>query len=514
MTAAPRRLILLAVFGVALALRLLHNGAAMTSPLYDVPVGGHAPALDLAERIAEGDWLPFDGPISLNDPLYPYLLALQYRVFGTGQLRWARLAGVLTDSFTCVLIALVAQQHFGALASAVAGFVAAAYAPLISYAVEPMALTYALFFVTLGILIGGPSARMRSMAASGVSIGIATALRPEQLLLAVLLAVTPLIGRESRAPSRAAAFAFGVLLGLAPLPLVNHLASGQWTLLTVSGGHNFYLGHRHGAGAGYTLPDAFDGDIFASMKAVAERVEGRPFGDREVSPYYVRKALRHVAEHPVEELKLVLAKLGAALNDHEATTYTNFYFQQEFSPVLRHGISFGVLFPLAVVGMVAYRRHLVLLMPVWSALATIVLFFYIDRLRMPAVPSLAVLAGGTVSAMYGWWWGRSWAKLAAGMMLVAAAAAISNRPLVTPDLSNEWNKAGVVLRLRGRYAEAEEAFLKARSENPSNPHSYLNLAVLYTQLGDDARAAEMRRRGEQLRNRAVEESFIRSLEEQ
>ncbi|MBW3534779.1 MAG: tetratricopeptide repeat protein, partial [Gemmatimonadetes bacterium] len=109
---------------------------------------------------------------------------------------------------------------------------------------------------------------------------------------------------------------------------------------------------------------------------------------------------------------------------------------------------------------------------------------------------------------------RLWRRLAVPAAVAVAAVALSSMTLLRPDTSNEWNKAGGLLRSAGRHAEAEEALLRAREENPANPNTYLNLAVLYRQTGrpDEAAEAEARARGILEVRPAEADAFRRALE--
>ena len=80
-------------------------------------------------------------------------------------------------------------------------------------------------------------------------------------------------------------------------------------------------------------------------------------------------------------------------------------------------------------------------------------------------------------------------------VFLAGVSIFSNWKLGSVDTSNEWNKVGVVLRVKKRYEEAEKAFKRAIEENPSNPNSYLNLAVLYDTTGRLAEEKKIRALG-------------------
>ena len=55
-----------AIFLVSLVVRMVHNSYILKSPLYYLPLGGHVSYLKMAGEIAKGDFLPINGPFSLN----------------------------------------------------------------------------------------------------------------------------------------------------------------------------------------------------------------------------------------------------------------------------------------------------------------------------------------------------------------------------------------------------------------------------------------------------------------
>ena len=188
----------------------------------------------------------------------------------------------------------------------------------------------------------------------------------------------------------------------------------------------------------------------------------------------------------------------AALNNHEATNYVNYYFQKDVSPVLHYAVGFGILFPLAALGWVFYYQKWTLICPIVASLLSIILFFYIARMRMPMIPFLAVFAGGAVQMIFSTIKTSGYRRLILCCVFVAGVSIFSNWKLVPVDTSNEWNKVGVVLRVKKRYEEAEKAFKRAIEENPSNANSYLNLAVLYDATGQVAKAKDIRALGNTL----------------
>lgn len=499
MAVAGRRAELL-VGLAAIVLRLVHNGAMMASPLYQYPLGGHVVFLDQAEAIAGGALVPAHA-FTDNSPLFPYLAALVFLVAGGRDLLVLRLVGILCDAVTAMLVVRIAGRRFGSTAGIVAGLLYAFYAPAVFFAAELIYIPYALLCCTIAVawLVGRASAGR--MLGAGVAYGLAVGLMPSLVAgVPLLTLVAAMRARAGRVVLAAAALA-GVAVAIAPVTALNYAASGRFVLLTMSSGHAFYLGHNPQARAGYFLPDtvgavqaANRGSIFDSMHRIAEETEGHPIPDEEVSGWYFRKAVAHMVVNPGTELRLFLSRIAAFVNWFEATTYADFYFQRERSPLLRLLPTFTLLFPLAMLGLVqvSLRRELPLLFVPITSLASVLAFFYLARFRMPAIPFLCCFAGRGVAGLLATRKRKRSAAWAGAALVVAIALVVVSWPMVVVDTSNEWNKEGAVLMALKRYPDAESAFLNAAGQNPGNPYAYLNLERVYTAMGKPERATEVR----------------------
>jgi len=484
----------------AVVLRLVHNGAMMSSPLYQFPLGGHVVFLDQAEAIAGGALVPAHA-FTDNSPLFPYLAGLVFLAAGGRDLLILRLVGILADAVTAVLVTRIAGRRFGSTAGIVAGLLYAAYAPAVFFAAELIYVPYALLCCTAAVawLVGRVSPGR--MVAAGVAYGLAVGLMPSLVVGVPLLAVVAGMRRQTGRVGLAAASLAGCALAIAPVTALNYAASGKLVLLTMSSGHAFYLGHNPQARAGYYLPDrvgavqaANRGSIFDSMRRIAEETEGHPIPEDEVSSWYLRKAIGHIVANPGAELRLFGSRLAAFANWFEATTYADFYFQRERSPLLRLLPTFTVLFPLAMLGLlqVSLRRELPLLFIPLTSLASVVVFFYLARFRMPAVPFLCCFAGRGVAGLFATRKRRRTAAFAGAAAVLAVGLVVASWPMVAIDTSNEWNKEGAVLMALKHYPDAESAFLHAAAASPGNPYAYLNLERVYNAMGSPERAQEAR----------------------
>src|SRR5262245_48748837 len=181
----------LILFSVALAVRLLYLLQYRSSPFYDFlhldPLYYH----DWAVRIASGDWLGRE--VFEQSPLYPYLLAIYFMIFGKGLLL-LHLIQFAIGSTTAVLTYLLGSRIFGRASGLAAGIAAALYAPFVFYEGQVMKEFLTPFFSAAMLLLyhaaltarvsRNPSWRAPALfALSGLCIGFAALVRDNFLLL-------------------------------------------------------------------------------------------------------------------------------------------------------------------------------------------------------------------------------------------------------------------------------------------------------------------------------------------
>ncbi|WP_319455803.1 MULTISPECIES: ArnT family glycosyltransferase [unclassified Mycobacterium] len=200
-----------------------------------------------AERLASG------GPLGPNDAFYPpgtqLLLALPIKIVGIEAGLWA--AAVLWCAMSTAVVWLAWRLARDLLTPAAAGLTAVmcAGSPLfISYGgfftSETPALAFLLTALWLGLLATrrtGPTAVWLALV-SGLSGGVAVAVRPQLLLNVVMLAAIVLfVFRKRIAPF--ASLGAGLFAVLFLVVAHNTVATGQPTGLATNGGLNFWFGH-------------------------------------------------------------------------------------------------------------------------------------------------------------------------------------------------------------------------------------------------------------------------------
>jgi tetratricopeptide (TPR) repeat protein len=395
------------VLQIALVIRLLYFLEYRRSPFFDFlhldPLYYH----DWALRIASGDWLGKE--VFEQSPLYPYLLAIYFSLFGHG-LTLLRLLQFLLGAVTATLTCVLGGRLFGRAAGLVAGIGAAAYAPFLFYEGQVMKeFLTPLFTVTVlhlflrGIEEGAGKGARGSilLALSGAGIGMTALVRDNALLLIPLLAGYLIAARLRRGGIREAAWMLaGAAAILLPVAARNHHVSGDWVLTTSGGGEVFYIGNGPYATGAYSPPPWVRPDPryeHEDFRRRAREIAGRDLSRAEASRLWYREGWRTVTEHLGAWPILLMRKAALFLNDHELADNYSFYSFRKFSRVLSILPTFGWVAMLAAPGLLGAASRWRELLPLYLVgggyMASVILFFNFARFRLPFVIFLLLFAG-------------------------------------------------------------------------------------------------------------------------
>jgi hypothetical protein len=450
-----------AVFALALVVRLAYGFEIRDLPTLHELVMDAQRYDRLARDILDHGWRPREA--FYQAPLYPYLLAAVYAASGRS-LTAMRVAQALLGALTAALAALAggrlweraggaAADHRRAVAAAaIAGVLAALYAPAVFYNPLLLKTVPALFLESAAlVLLLPPAGRGLSPAralAAGAALGGAALLQESLLLLAPAAAVYVAVAGEDATDPEAAgpgtaaeterprhveegerpphaptsrrrragaalALLAGAALALAPAALLNYAASGEVLLTSSQGGMNFYIGNARGAtgtyaalSSGSQVPERQRADAQRLAAAFASRERGRPvtpgeLDAAEVSRLFWRETRREIAADPGAWLRLLLRKVRLFWNAYELPDAEGFRVYRRESLLLRcDPVVFGIVAPLAAVGLLALcrggprrrRRALLPALLAGTACAAVVAFFVFGRYRLAALPFLLPLA--------------------------------------------------------------------------------------------------------------------------
>jgi tetratricopeptide (TPR) repeat protein len=399
--------LLAGVFALALLARLVYGFEIRDLPTQHELVMDAQRYDALARDVLDHGWRPHE-PF-YQAPLYPYLLAAVYAVAGRS-LAAVRVAQAVLGALTAVLAAVAAARLFGErgqapgnqgpedgrlenrgpdrrlAAAAIAGVLAALYAPAVFYTPLLLKTVPALFLESAALVLllppggrGVAALSARRGLAAGGALGGAALLQENLLLLVPTTALFVLFAarRESESADRARlhapgivpafALAAGAALALTPAALLNHAAGGGLLLTSSQGGMNFYIGNARGAtgtyvplSSGSQVPERQRADAQRLAETFAAREGGRPapLAPAAVSRVLWRETWRHIAADPASWLQLMLRKLRLFWNAYELPDAEGFRVYRRESILLRFDpVVFGLVAPLAALGLLAALRR-------------------------------------------------------------------------------------------------------------------------------------------------------------
>lgn len=507
-TPARSRVLLLTILGIALALRLAHWWAVRDAPFFAQLAMDGQEYDRWAQEIAGGDWL--GAQVFFQAPLYPYLLAVIYKVAGRSldAVYLLQIAAAIAGIWALYRAARVMADERAGL---VAAGLAAVYGPFLFYDVQLLKESFA---VTVACFLLWALAAKRWLAA-GVLLGILALLRENALLLVPFL--LPLAWSRERPGKRLAgllraggALVAGLALALAPVALRNGLVGGDFLPTTFQGGVNFWIGNNPDADG--TYQPVVPGKQIPALERqepvrVAEQELGRSLTPAEVSAHWLGKALGWAAGHPGAFLRLQLRKLGMFWSWYEWPDAVDYYWMQGLSPVYRLPlVEFGTVSLLALAGLWLVRKDLrpfapALLFALGWMLSTVI-FFLFSRYRLPVVPALLPLAAipcvrvAEVLQQER----RPWRRVQAALLV--AAFLLPHLPWFEPRMDLVHYNLGRLAEERGDPAAAHENYKAAFILDPKSFLACMNLGNLAARRGDWPTALRFYQRAEAIEPRS------------
>ncbi len=512
--------VLLAVWGFALAIRLVYLWQIHGSPYLGLRLGDGIEYHAWAQSIARGDWLGHG--VFYQAPLYPYFLALVYRLLDDS-VTTVRLIQSLLGACSCTLLAAAGVKIFGRR-GALAGVLLAVFPPAIflDSLIEKSALATFLAAALLA-LISAPAERMtlRRWLALGVTLGLLSLTRENALVLAVPLlcwiAIGPFPGTARARVAPALVFLAGCALILLPVGLRNLAVGGEFHLTTSQFGPNFYIGNHAGAEGTYAALVVGHGSVKDEREdatRLAEQAAGRRLGPGDVSDFWTNRALDYIRSEPASWLKLTVRKIALTFNSIEITDTESQNVYAEESWLLKIPFDFGLLFGMAAMGVVltaaSWRRIWFLYAILATYALSVALFYVFARYRFPIVLILMLLAAGGLVEVFDRVKLRRYRTLAAPAAAAALAIAISHLPLDDPHRYRATHYLSVAIALSTDPAQADLAmafYRRALDAAPQLPSAEVGLGAILSRLGRQEEAIPYLRKALESWPESVEAHF-------
>ncbi len=488
----------------ALVVRGVYLWEAQAGPSARDLMGDAAEYYRWAQEIAGGNWLGEDS--FYQAPLYPYVLGVCFKAVGANV--WTvRVIQAVWGVVAVGCLWFVGARMFGRAVGGVAAVMLAMYAPAVFFdgIVQKASLACFLTCALLATMAwheGGARA-YRALFVGVVGALLAVTRENAFVWLAIIAMWLGTLRRERGQRVNWVAlgsYAIGVSLVLFPVGLRNKVVGGEWSVSTFQAGTNFYIGNHLGADGRYQpLVRGHETPTFERRDAtvLAEADLGRTLTAKEVSDYWLWRAVGDIKAEPVSWVGLMGRKMLMVWNRYEVSDAESQYVQESFSVVLRALGSvwhFGVLCPLAAVGVMStwgqWRRLWIFHALIVSMAGAVALFFVLARYRLPLVPLLIVFAAAGCVEIWRGFGLRRYRPLALLGVVALAVATIVNWPVHDEHRLNAmaWMNVGTALAKEGDLAGATGYFLRAVEGHPESAEANNNLAQALALQGEFAGA--------------------------
>jgi len=479
------------IFLVAFLLRFWYLKESSASPFFIPSEFSLDPYLyhRWAGKILSGHWFWPDKSVLYALPLYPYFLALAYKIFANSVFL-TKLCQLFLGSIHCVLIYQLARRIFPHPAAIIAGVSASIYSMFIFYEELLIPSVLVLLLNTIFLLLLTKlekEKKTRYFFGAGILLGLSG------LVAANILLFTPFILLWSkRSVKHLAVFLLAVVLIIAPVTLRNLKVGGELVPISAHAGINFYIGNNDATDGSFIVPQflRFDPEgLIEDAYAVAANTTGKRLAAAQFSSFWFKQGFKWIRTNPAKYAALTTRKIALYFNSYEMPDVMDPLFFKRYSRVLKLPLlNFGIIFPFAVLGMLAAFHEkkkikpLVILIAVYFV--STILFFVNSRYRLAAIPSLIILAG------YGVYW--LWHKIEAreykffinAIIMVLALALMAHAQVPQRNLANCHNILSNIYETQGELDKAIEEAKKAIELEPLYVAAHNNLGIFYERQGE------------------------------
>ncbi len=485
------------LFLAALALRLIYLFQVQTNPAFYTLMLDCRSYDQWAMQIASGSWS--FGRIFYQDPLYPYFLAVFYKVFGH-DLVLVRTFQCVIGSINCVLIYLITREVYGKKAAWISGILSIFYGVFLYYDGMINKPFLGLFLIDSAILAFIYGVRKEGGGLcflTGCFLGLAVMVRANILLLMPLfLCWIVLYSKGAKRLTLSISLLAGVALALSPSAIHNYMASGHFVLTTSQAGANFYIGNQSGNNTGTYVPPPF---VRATpefeetdFRAKAEFEMGKKLTAPEVSSYWMKETLNVIQAEPMRFLKNLWLKTRLFLNEHEVPdNHSYLFFKTYYSNLLKwNPLDFGIIGPLGLAGLLfaLFRRGdtpFAKFLPLFFLfyLGSIVPFYIFSRYRLPAVPVAIMLSSFFLVTLAEYVKCGAHKKTTLAILTLVLAWLFVNSNIPKEDFSPRFANIANNYFQEQKFEKALTYYNKALKLAPKTAELYFFIGTVYNAMG-------------------------------
>ncbi len=520
-------------------IRLLYVLEVHNTPFYQSMFSDSNIYYEWAKNIAlNNEWIgnePF-----FMAPLYPYFMALVFKIFGP-VLFVVKLLQVVASTFTILIVYRTAEKLFNKEVAIVSAFISAFYVVFVFYSAAILSETFQVFFYVLFIYELLRERKIEdkySWLKLGIYFGILVLFRANILLFVPVFIIY--LYRKYRYPNTKfvkifiplGIFAGGVLLPMLPLTVHNYFASGEFIPVTSNGGINFYIGNNERSPGVYINPEGFTIANDPAGRDFAQSKTGRRMDYSDASSYWYSKSLDYIAHRPAEFFGLLLKKTVLFFHGSEfpqSTVMDYKYFEKNYSDVLKLPL-FGYWFVslLGLFGIIMYAKSKsdkLILYFFFSYLFATILFFVNGRFRLAITPLLIIFTAYAIHQLFVMVKTGNFGEfripgVVTGLMIIILTFVVNvptfgeydaylhlgdiayekmefdkaidnyNRATFFKETSTAYMNMGNALARKKDFRNAIGVYAKAINHDPDNGLIYFNMGFAYTQMGQTDKAYE------------------------
>jgi tetratricopeptide (TPR) repeat protein len=535
-------IVIFGVLGLVLALRLAHLSSALISPLSYQPGPDEEYYLRFGQAVLAGHGQDA-AEFTFMDPAYGYLLGAIFKIAGISTFTIYALQCLL-DAATALGIIfagrLLGRPRAGIYGALLYGLCATAIMFSTTLLKEVWVTSLVTWWVVLALRVIRTE-RLWAWLAFGFFCGIGVGFRSTLLLVCGAGLLLPLLVSTSSPRitknrfAKSAAVAGGVLLAVLPWSIRNHNAYDSWSFLPHNSGvvlHQVY--NAENPDSSIWIPEFVNylepAEIWRGYAAEAQRRSNTVLSPPAVDQYWKSQALSFMKAHPSQVLDDAWNKTRRFFASSEIPINRSLVEERMFSPVLRWlPMPAAWLLAMGLAGLawlaLTDRRWVIVALPVAVAFFTAIVFWAEDRFRFHAMGMLALGSGLWIDSIlssiraHRFRYAVGFAVMTASLFGTSVALArVNPQPTVHWDhivwgyikmgkidaarniaqrIASEQPDNGPILEAlgytaikRSDFPEAAQDYERAVALRPRSHVAHYNLAKVYLQLGNRARALD------------------------
>lgn len=489
-------LLIIAIFAIAFSIRLAYLEQIKTGPIF-------APSRATQDEYLYDNWakeIAFRDPVGKEVfwglPLYPYLVAIFYFIFGTG-VYIVKFLHFAAGALNSVLLYFIGKKLFNRPVAVLSALILAFYNADIFYEGFLISTVFGILLnciLFLSIFAFGERPDYKKAASLGLILGLNGLITPGVFLFIPFLIFTFLRYRKYLAVS----LIFGMLVIL-PVTVRNYVVAKDFIPISAHAGITFYSGNNPDADGTFKLPAYLGTDVQTikeNSTAIAEKTMGKGLKPSEVSGFWFRMAFEYIDKHPLEYTKLLFKKFLLFWNHHELSDIFDMKFFQRYSGILKLPlVNFAFISVFSLLGIVLSLKSTnqnvrLALFFILCNMVSLLMYFVNSRYRMATVPFLIVFSAFGLYRLYCAVREKRYRFFILCMAGCAVFYFFGNIKLIPPSEEIPYTNLAVFYQSKGMYEEAVQEYNNAFKINPDYPLAHNNLGILYNEIGQTEKAAE------------------------